>query len=112
MNASAIRRVLLAASRFLGGLAAPSAAPAPGTAARDDVQSDTFRALLEINKKINPAAPMDALLTVIAEEAARLLDVDNAGLPARRTATSSWSPALAERARSARTASGSGYTKA
>ena len=78
MKAPAIRRFFHAASRFLGGPAAP-AAPAPGAAARDDAQSDTFRALLEINKKINPAAPMDALLTVIAEEAARLLDVDNAG---------------------------------
>jgi GAF domain-containing protein/ActR/RegA family two-component response regulator len=36
-------------------------------------------ALLEINKKISALAPADALLTSIAEEAARLLDVDNAG---------------------------------
>jgi GAF domain-containing protein/ActR/RegA family two-component response regulator len=36
-------------------------------------------ALLEINKKIGALGPTDALLTSIAEEAARLLDVDNAG---------------------------------
>lgn len=36
-------------------------------------------ALLEINKNISALAPADALLTLIAEEAARLLDVDNAG---------------------------------
>ena len=45
----------------------------------DDGRSETFRALLEINKKISAAAPTEALLTGIAEEAARLLDVDNAG---------------------------------
>ncbi|MBI4635344.1 MAG: GAF domain-containing protein [Candidatus Rokubacteria bacterium] len=36
-------------------------------------------ALLEINKKIGAMAPTEPLLTSIAEEAARLLDVDNAG---------------------------------
>jgi GAF domain-containing protein len=36
-------------------------------------------ALLEINKKIGAVGPTEALLTSIAEEAARLLDVDNAG---------------------------------
>ena len=36
-------------------------------------------ALLDINKKIGSMAPADALLASIAEEAARLLDVDNAG---------------------------------
>jgi GAF domain-containing protein/ActR/RegA family two-component response regulator len=36
-------------------------------------------ALLEINTKIGALAPTDALLSSIAEEAARLLDVDNAG---------------------------------
>ncbi len=36
-------------------------------------------ALLEINTKIGALAPTEALLTSIAEEAARLLDVDNAG---------------------------------
>ena len=39
--------------------------------------------LLEINKKIGALAPTDALLTFIAEEAARLLDVDNAGFRLR-----------------------------
>jgi GAF domain-containing protein/CheY-like chemotaxis protein len=36
-------------------------------------------ALLDINKKIGAAESSDALLRAIAEEAARLLDVDNAG---------------------------------
>jgi GAF domain-containing protein/CheY-like chemotaxis protein len=36
-------------------------------------------ALLEINKKIGALAPTETLLSSIAEEAARLLDVDNAG---------------------------------
>jgi GAF domain-containing protein/CheY-like chemotaxis protein len=36
-------------------------------------------ALLEINTKIGALAPTEALLSSIAEEAARLLDVDNAG---------------------------------
>jgi GAF domain-containing protein/ActR/RegA family two-component response regulator len=36
-------------------------------------------ALLEINKKIGALAPTEALLTSIAEEAARLLELDNAG---------------------------------
>jgi GAF domain-containing protein/ActR/RegA family two-component response regulator len=36
-------------------------------------------AVLEINKKIAALAPTSTLLTSIAEEAARLLDVDNAG---------------------------------
>jgi GAF domain-containing protein/CheY-like chemotaxis protein len=54
----------------------PTGAP---PAADFDARGDTFRALLEINKKINPAAPTETLLTSIAEEAARLLDVDNAG---------------------------------
>jgi len=36
-------------------------------------------ALLDINKKIGAAESTDALLRAIAEEAARLLDVDNAG---------------------------------
>ena len=36
-------------------------------------------ALLDINTKIGAMAPTDALLSSIAEEAARLLDVDNAG---------------------------------
>jgi signal transduction histidine kinase len=39
--------------------------------------------LLEINKKIGALGPTDALLTFIAEEAARLLDVDNAGFRLR-----------------------------
>ena len=38
-----------------------------------------LNALLEINTKIGALAPTDALLTSIAEEAARLLAVDNAG---------------------------------
>jgi GAF domain-containing protein/CheY-like chemotaxis protein len=75
------RRLLRAASHWLarladgGPLPVPDTVPTPG----DDTRSETFRALLEINKKINPAAPTDRLLTSIAEEAARLLDVDNAG---------------------------------
>ena len=36
-------------------------------------------ALLEINKKVGTLGPTDVLLTAIAREAARLLDVDNAG---------------------------------
>jgi GAF domain-containing protein/ActR/RegA family two-component response regulator/anti-sigma regulatory factor (Ser/Thr protein kinase) len=36
-------------------------------------------ALLELNKKIGALAPTDTLLTSIAEEAARLLNLDNAG---------------------------------
>ncbi len=39
--------------------------------------------LLEINKKIGALGPPDALLTFIAEEAARLLGVDNAGFRLR-----------------------------
>ena len=38
-----------------------------------------FRALLEINARIGARESMDDLLGLIAEEAARLLDVDNAG---------------------------------
>jgi GAF domain-containing protein/CheY-like chemotaxis protein len=58
-------------------------ARARARAPADDARGDTFRALLEINKKINPAAPTETLLTSIAEEAARLLDVDNAGFRLR-----------------------------
>jgi GAF domain-containing protein/CheY-like chemotaxis protein len=36
-------------------------------------------ALLEVNKKIGALGPTDALLTSVAEEAMRLLDLDNAG---------------------------------
>jgi GAF domain-containing protein/ActR/RegA family two-component response regulator len=59
----------------------PAPVPAAGSplAAEGDARGEMFRALLEINKKINPAAPTDTLLTSIAEEAARLLEVDNAG---------------------------------
>jgi GAF domain-containing protein/ActR/RegA family two-component response regulator/anti-sigma regulatory factor (Ser/Thr protein kinase) len=77
--------VVRAATRWLGR---PAAMPPRGARravadqpanGREPSPSDTFRALLEINKKINPTAPTDTLLTAIAEEAARLLDVDNAG---------------------------------
>ncbi|HXG03383.1 MAG TPA: GAF domain-containing protein, partial [Candidatus Binatia bacterium] len=47
--------------------------------AEEQSRRDQLAALLEINKKIGAAEPTDALLTAIAEEAARLLDVDNAG---------------------------------
>ena len=40
-------------------------------------------ALLEINKKVGRLGPTDVLLTAIAREAARLLDVDNAGFRLR-----------------------------
>jgi GAF domain-containing protein len=39
----------------------------------------SLSALLEVNKKIGLLAPTDTLLTGVAEEAMRLLDVDNAG---------------------------------
>jgi GAF domain-containing protein/ActR/RegA family two-component response regulator len=52
---------------------------APRWTTGDDGRSETFHALLEINKKINATASTEALLTLIAEEAARLLAVDNAG---------------------------------
>jgi len=39
----------------------------------------SLSALLEVNKKIGLLLPTDALLTGVAEEAMRLLDVDNAG---------------------------------
>ncbi len=39
----------------------------------------SLSSLLEINKKIGALATPESLLTSIAEEAARLLDVDNAG---------------------------------
>jgi len=54
-------------------------AESPPSPAGEEGRGETFRALLEINKKINAAAPTEALLTAIAEEAARLLAVDNAG---------------------------------
>src|SRR5207247_6699846 len=39
----------------------------------------SLTALLEVNKKIGLLAPTDTLLTSVAEEAMRLLDLDNAG---------------------------------
>src|SRR3972149_599882 len=39
----------------------------------------SLSALLEVNKKIGLLLPTDTLLTGVAEEAMRLLDVDNAG---------------------------------
>jgi GAF domain-containing protein/CheY-like chemotaxis protein len=47
--------------------------------AEEQSRRDHLAALLEINKKIGAAEPTEALLTAIAEEAARLLNVDNAG---------------------------------
>jgi GAF domain-containing protein/ActR/RegA family two-component response regulator len=47
--------------------------------AEEQSRRDQLTVLLEINKKIGAAEPTEALLTAIAEEAARLLDVDNAG---------------------------------
>ena len=47
--------------------------------AEERMRHEHFRALLEINKTISPAAPTETLLSAIAEEAARLLGVDNAG---------------------------------
>jgi GAF domain-containing protein/CheY-like chemotaxis protein/anti-sigma regulatory factor (Ser/Thr protein kinase) len=73
LRGPAIRPLVRAASRWFRR-------PAPERpSALDDGRSETFRALLEINKKINAAVPTEALLTGIAEEAARLLEVDNAG---------------------------------
>jgi len=45
----------------------------------EKARRDQVTALLDINKKIGAEEPTDALLGAIAEEAARLLDVDNAG---------------------------------
>jgi GAF domain-containing protein/ActR/RegA family two-component response regulator len=45
----------------------------------ETIHGAQLAALLEINKKIGAAESADALLRAIAEEAARLLDVDNAG---------------------------------
>jgi GAF domain-containing protein/CheY-like chemotaxis protein len=75
MRASARTDLLRIVSRWLGHRPTPLANGAP----LDDARGDAFRALLEINKKINPAAPTETLLDSIAEEAARLLEVDNAG---------------------------------
>jgi GAF domain-containing protein/ActR/RegA family two-component response regulator len=47
--------------------------------AEETTRRAQLAALLEINKKIGAAESADALLSAIAEEAARLLDVDNAG---------------------------------
>jgi GAF domain-containing protein/ActR/RegA family two-component response regulator len=47
--------------------------------AAERAQRQHLGALLEINTKIGAMAPTETLLTSIAEEAARLLDVDNAG---------------------------------
>src|SRR6185503_4323905 len=77
LREATIRRLVRSASRLLGRRA--SVTPPPPPASGGDGRDETFRALLEINKKINPAAPTETLLTSIAEEAARLLDVDNAG---------------------------------
>ncbi|HET9489372.1 MAG TPA: GAF domain-containing protein [Methylomirabilota bacterium] len=45
----------------------------------EEVRRAQLGALLDINRKIGAAQSTDALLHAIAEEAARLLDVDNAG---------------------------------
>jgi GAF domain-containing protein/CheY-like chemotaxis protein len=45
----------------------------------EQVHRASLAALLEINKKIGLMVPTDTLASSIAEEAARLLDVDNAG---------------------------------
>jgi GAF domain-containing protein/CheY-like chemotaxis protein len=60
------------------GHAEPARAADAGGARSGGARRD-FAALLEINTKIGALAPTGALLTSIAEEAARLLDVDNAG---------------------------------
>src|SRR2546422_335550 len=65
----------------LGSLAL-HAANALNNARRFSEESDRrahLGALLEINKKIGSKVPTEALLSSIAEEAARFLDVDNAG---------------------------------
>ena len=71
-----IRHLLRAVSRLFGERPLHAA---PRAAGDDAALGETFRALLEINKKINTTVPTDALLSSITEEAARLLDVDNAG---------------------------------
>ena len=61
---------------------ADSAAPALNNArlfAEEQARRAYLAAVLEINKKIGRLTPTDALLTSIAEEAARLVGVDNAG---------------------------------
>jgi GAF domain-containing protein/CheY-like chemotaxis protein len=47
--------------------------------AEEQARRSQLAALLEVNKKIGTTESREALLTAIAEEAARLLDVDNAG---------------------------------
>jgi GAF domain-containing protein/ActR/RegA family two-component response regulator/anti-sigma regulatory factor (Ser/Thr protein kinase) len=47
--------------------------------AEERTRREHFRTLLEINKTINSAVPTETLLSAIAEEAARLLGLDNAG---------------------------------
>src|SRR5207249_9510023 len=67
--------------RVLGSLAL-HAANAINNARRYSEESARrayLSALLEINTKIGSMAPTETLLSSIAEEAARLLDVDNAG---------------------------------
>ena len=76
MRAAAIRDLLRTVSRWLVRRPPP---PAPAGAPTDDTRGETFRALLEINKKIGALVAPESLLTSIAEEAARLLGVDNAG---------------------------------
>ena len=66
---------LLEAVAYQVGLAAGRAA----LLADERARRGHMAALLEINTKIGALAPTDALLSSIAEEAARLLGVDNAG---------------------------------
>jgi signal transduction histidine kinase len=51
--------------------------------AHEQARDAYLSGLLEINKKIGALGPPDVLLTFIAAEAARLLDVDNAGFRLR-----------------------------
>jgi GAF domain-containing protein len=63
----------------LGVLASSSADPNAGGRGEDRQRREHLAALLAINAKIAALAPTGTLLASIAEEAARLLRVDNAG---------------------------------
>lgn len=76
------RRILSAEERELLDLLADHAAIAIDNArllSEEHTRRGQLAAVLEINKKIGTVTSSEALLNSIAEEAARLLDVDNAG---------------------------------